>query len=220
MSADRLTLLAPLAGWSTPLGEVPEGVRRAHARRRRRDRSDRGTLHAPCDGEVTVIAAAQPRASRCARRRLRDPDARRHRHRGARRRRVSSMRARRAARARRRAADELRPGPLARTRRACSRRSSSTRTAAIAVDRAASEPRGAPPATSSWKWNWPVHARGGGRGAAGGTELRRDGVTRRPRARPARAAGALAGRGAAQPAMHEVRIAAHGREPMRAAPWR
>ncbi len=59
MSAHRLALAAPLAGWSTPLEEVPDEV---FAGRMLGDGlaidPTADTLHAPCDAEVIVIAAA------------------------------------------------------------------------------------------------------------------------------------------------------------------
>jgi len=52
-------LRAPLSGWSTPLDELPDEV---FARRMLGDGvaidPTEGTLHAPCDGEVAVLAAA------------------------------------------------------------------------------------------------------------------------------------------------------------------
>ena len=57
---DPITLLAPLAGWSTPLEEVPDEV---FAARLLGDGvaidPTAGILHAPCDGEVVVIAASR-----------------------------------------------------------------------------------------------------------------------------------------------------------------
>ncbi len=59
MSAQRLTLTAPLAGWSTPLAEVPDEV---FAQCLLGDGvaidPTADTLFAPCDAEVIVIAAA------------------------------------------------------------------------------------------------------------------------------------------------------------------
>jgi multiphosphoryl transfer protein len=54
-----ITLLAPLAGWSTPLAEVPDEV---FAARLLGDGlaidPTAGTLHAPCDGELVLVAAS------------------------------------------------------------------------------------------------------------------------------------------------------------------
>ncbi len=59
-ATDPITLLAPLAGWSTPLSEVPDEV---FAARLLGDGvaidPTAGILHAPCDGEVVVIAASR-----------------------------------------------------------------------------------------------------------------------------------------------------------------
>src|SRR5579863_242271 len=59
-ATDPITLLAPLPGWSTPLEEVPDEV---FAARLLGDGvaidPTAGTLHAPCDGEVVVVAAAR-----------------------------------------------------------------------------------------------------------------------------------------------------------------
>ncbi len=59
MSASRIVLNAPLAGWSTPLEEVPD---EAFAARMLGDGvaidPTGDTLHAPCDAEVVAIAAA------------------------------------------------------------------------------------------------------------------------------------------------------------------
>jgi len=59
-SADTLRLLAPLAGWSTPLDEAPDEV---FARRLLGDGvaidPTAGTLHAPCDAEVVVLPASR-----------------------------------------------------------------------------------------------------------------------------------------------------------------
>ena len=58
--ADTLTLLAPLAGWSTPLDEAPDEV---FATRMLGDGvaidPTAGTLHAPCDGEIVVLPASR-----------------------------------------------------------------------------------------------------------------------------------------------------------------
>lgn len=55
-----LTLVAPLAGWSTPLDEAPDAV---FAGRMLGDGvaidPTAGTLHAPCDGEVLLIAPSR-----------------------------------------------------------------------------------------------------------------------------------------------------------------
>jgi phosphoenolpyruvate-protein phosphotransferase len=55
-----ITLLAPLAGWSTPLAEVPDEV---FAARLLGDGlaidPTAGTLHAPCDGELVLVAASR-----------------------------------------------------------------------------------------------------------------------------------------------------------------
>ena len=60
MSGGGTILLAPLAGWSTPLDEAPDEV---FAARMLGDGvaidPTAATLHAPCDGELTVIAAAR-----------------------------------------------------------------------------------------------------------------------------------------------------------------
>jgi len=57
---DVLTLLAPLAGWSTPLDEVPDEV---FAARLLGDGvaidPTAGTLHAPCDGEIVLLPASR-----------------------------------------------------------------------------------------------------------------------------------------------------------------
>jgi phosphoenolpyruvate-protein phosphotransferase len=59
-SADTLRLLAPLAGWSTPLDEAPDEVfaRRLLGEGVAIDPTV-GTLHAPCDGEVVVLPASR-----------------------------------------------------------------------------------------------------------------------------------------------------------------
>ena len=55
-----ITLLAPLAGWSTPLAEVPDEV---FAGRLLGDGvaidPTAGTLYAPCDGELVLVAASR-----------------------------------------------------------------------------------------------------------------------------------------------------------------
>lgn len=55
-----ITLFVPLAGWSTPLAEVPDEV---FATRLLGDGvaidPTAGTLHAPCDGEVVVVAGSR-----------------------------------------------------------------------------------------------------------------------------------------------------------------
>jgi len=55
-----ITLLAPLAGWSTPLDEAPDEV---FATRMLGDGvaidPTAGTLYAPCDGELLVVAASR-----------------------------------------------------------------------------------------------------------------------------------------------------------------
>ncbi len=55
-----LTLVAPLAGWSTPLDEAPDAV---FAGRMLGDGvaidPTAGTLHAPCDGEVLLVAPSR-----------------------------------------------------------------------------------------------------------------------------------------------------------------
>ena len=60
-----ITLLAPLAGWSTPLAEVPDEV---FAARLLGDGlaidPTAGTLHAPCDGELVLVAASRNRPAR------------------------------------------------------------------------------------------------------------------------------------------------------------
>jgi phosphocarrier protein FPr/phosphocarrier protein len=57
---DALTLLAPLAGWSTPLDEAPDEV---FAARLLGDGvaidPTAGTLHAPCDGEIALLPASR-----------------------------------------------------------------------------------------------------------------------------------------------------------------
>ena len=57
---EALTLLAPLAGWSTPLDEAPDEV---FAARLLGDGVAidpiAGTLHAPCDGEVVLLPASR-----------------------------------------------------------------------------------------------------------------------------------------------------------------
>ena len=57
---DVLTLLAPLAGWSTPLDEAPDEV---FAARLLGDGvaidPTAGTLHAPCDGEIVLLPASR-----------------------------------------------------------------------------------------------------------------------------------------------------------------
>jgi phosphocarrier protein FPr/phosphocarrier protein len=57
---DALTLLAPLAGWSTPLDEAPDEV---FAARLLGDGvaidPTGGTLHAPCDGEIVLLPASR-----------------------------------------------------------------------------------------------------------------------------------------------------------------
>ncbi|HEY1873827.1 MAG TPA: phosphoenolpyruvate--protein phosphotransferase [Steroidobacteraceae bacterium] len=57
---DVLTLLAPLAGWSTPLDEAPDEV---FAARLLGDGvaidPTAGTLHAPCDGEIVLLPATR-----------------------------------------------------------------------------------------------------------------------------------------------------------------
>ena len=57
---DTLTLLAPLAGWSTSLDEAPDEV---FATRMLGDGvaidPTAGTLYAPCDGEVVVLPASR-----------------------------------------------------------------------------------------------------------------------------------------------------------------
>ncbi|MFI4880907.1 MAG: PTS glucose transporter subunit IIA, partial [Steroidobacterales bacterium] len=57
-TSGSIALLAPLAGWSTPLGEVPDEV---FAARLLGDGvaidPTAGTLYAPCDGELAVVAA-------------------------------------------------------------------------------------------------------------------------------------------------------------------
>jgi phosphoenolpyruvate-protein phosphotransferase len=57
---EPITLLAPLAGWSTPLEEVPDEV---FAARLLGDGvaidPTAGIVHAPCDGEVVVVAASR-----------------------------------------------------------------------------------------------------------------------------------------------------------------
>ncbi len=59
-ATDPITLLAPLAGWSTPLEEVPDEV---FAARLLGDGvaidPTAGIVHAPCDGEVVVVAASR-----------------------------------------------------------------------------------------------------------------------------------------------------------------
>jgi phosphocarrier protein FPr/phosphocarrier protein len=58
--SDILTLLAPLAGWSTPLAEAPDEV---FATRLLGDGvaidPTEGTLHAPCDGEIVLLPASR-----------------------------------------------------------------------------------------------------------------------------------------------------------------
>jgi phosphoenolpyruvate-protein phosphotransferase len=58
--AETLTLLAPLAGWSTPLDEAPDEV---FAGRLLGDGvaidPTEGTLHAPCDGEIVLLPATR-----------------------------------------------------------------------------------------------------------------------------------------------------------------
>ena len=58
--SDSLTLLAPLAGWSTPLDEAPDEV---FAARLLGDGvaidPTEGTLHAPCDGEIVLLPASR-----------------------------------------------------------------------------------------------------------------------------------------------------------------
>ena len=58
--ADTLTLLAPLAGWSTPLDEAPDEV---FAARLMGDGvaidPTEGTLYAPCDGEIVLLPASR-----------------------------------------------------------------------------------------------------------------------------------------------------------------
>jgi phosphocarrier protein FPr/phosphocarrier protein len=58
--ADTLTLLAPLAGWSTPLDEAPDEV---FAARLLGDGvaidPTEGTLCAPCDGEIVLLPASR-----------------------------------------------------------------------------------------------------------------------------------------------------------------
>jgi phosphocarrier protein FPr/phosphocarrier protein len=58
--ADTLTLLAPLAGWSTPLDEAPDEV---FAARLLGDGvaidPTASTLHAPCDGEIVLLPASR-----------------------------------------------------------------------------------------------------------------------------------------------------------------
>jgi multiphosphoryl transfer protein len=57
---DLLTLVAPLAGWSTPLDEAPDEV---FAARLLGDGvaidPTEGTLHAPCDGEIVLLPASR-----------------------------------------------------------------------------------------------------------------------------------------------------------------
>jgi phosphocarrier protein FPr/phosphocarrier protein len=57
---DTLTLLAPLAGWSTPLDEAPDEV---FAARLLGDGvaidPTAGALHAPCDGEIVLLPASR-----------------------------------------------------------------------------------------------------------------------------------------------------------------
>ena len=57
---DALVLLAPLAGWSTPLDEAPDEV---FAARLLGDGvaidPTGGTLHAPCDGEIVLLPASR-----------------------------------------------------------------------------------------------------------------------------------------------------------------
>src|SRR5215470_16970165 len=57
---ETLTLLAPLAGWSTPLDEAPDEV---FAARLLGDGvaidPTEGTLHAPCDGEIVLLPASR-----------------------------------------------------------------------------------------------------------------------------------------------------------------
>ena len=57
---ETLTLLAPLAGWSTPLDETPDEV---FAGRLLGDGvaidPTEGTLHAPCDGEIVLLPASR-----------------------------------------------------------------------------------------------------------------------------------------------------------------
>src|SRR5215472_3384168 len=59
-SPDTLTLLAPLAGWSTSLDEAPDEV---FATRMLGDGvaidPTAGTLYAPCDGEIVVLPASR-----------------------------------------------------------------------------------------------------------------------------------------------------------------
>ena len=58
--AGAIALAAPLAGWSTPLDEAPDAVFAARMMGDgiAIDPTD-GTLHAPCDGELVLIAAAR-----------------------------------------------------------------------------------------------------------------------------------------------------------------
>ena len=52
----NLTLVAPLRGWARRWTKCPTRSSPAAAGRRRRDRPDGESLHAPCDGEVISIA--------------------------------------------------------------------------------------------------------------------------------------------------------------------
>jgi len=58
--ADTLTVVAPLAGWSTPLDEAPDEV---FAARLLGDGvaidPTEGTLYAPCDGEIVLLPASR-----------------------------------------------------------------------------------------------------------------------------------------------------------------
>ena len=60
LSAAPILLAAPLAGWSTPLEEVPDEV---FAARMLGDGvaidPTADTLHAPCDAQLVVVAAAR-----------------------------------------------------------------------------------------------------------------------------------------------------------------
>ncbi|HYP65094.1 MAG TPA: PTS glucose transporter subunit IIA [Steroidobacteraceae bacterium] len=55
-----LTLLAPLAGWSTPLDEAPDEVFAARLLGDGLAIDPTGaTLHAPCDGEIVLLPASR-----------------------------------------------------------------------------------------------------------------------------------------------------------------